>query len=176
MHTVAVMPVWFSGSFITDWQKKSWRGSTKWSSAPAGPSSLTQSTASLHRGLGARRSGRAEVPLPLSTDPSPSHWTPKLAVMIAPPAPRRPARFSATKIWGASRRRPRGGRKGRVTIQVPNYGVGLTIGKMIFSKHPELIKIFLHKCLSSVNMAPTSSFNNVINFLCASPIWRYVSI
>lgn len=67
-----------------------------WSTAPVGPSSLTHSTASLLRGPGARRSEMVEDPLPLSTDPSPSRWTLKLAVLIAPSAPRR-AHFSATE-------------------------------------------------------------------------------
>lgn len=149
--------VWF-GSCITVWQKRSLRGSTKWSSAPTWPG----------RGPGVRRNKRAEDPLLLSTDPSPFHWTLKLAVVIAPTAPLRAARFSATKIWGASRRRPRGGRKDRARAnwqmnQVQKYDDDdEMIRKIRFCKHPELIEIFLHKCWCSVNMVPTRSFM----FLC----------
>lgn len=110
-----------------------------WSSALVGPSSLTQSTTSLHRGPWVGRSVRAEHRLPLSTDLSPSHWTLKLSVMIVPQAPQR-ARFSATKTWRASRRRPKGGGKDRVMIQVQKCDDDLKIGKMILSKHPKTLK------------------------------------
>lgn len=100
-------PFWMTFSYTAAWQKESWGGSMEWRSAPAGTSSLIQSTAervSLLRGPEAERD-RIEAPLPPSLDHSLSLWILSFAVMTAPPAPHRAARFSATATWGASRRR-----------------------------------------------------------------------
>lgn len=121
---------------VTAWPKESSRGSSMWSTVPAGTKNTTLSSARPFRGPGAGRSARAEDPHRHSTDPCHCRWTPRCARTRAPPAPPR-AHSHATETLRASRRRRRGGRKNRVTTRVRNWGVDMTPGKMISSRCSE---------------------------------------